>query len=249
MHMCYGFDLLSSKAEAKYIRNAVEEFEAVGKAGWICWALSNHDVTRAATRWNMPEQSMEFAPLSLALLCSLRGSQCLYQGEELGLTEADLPFEVLQDPYGIAFWPEMKGRDGCRTPMPWGDGVRGGFTTSSRPWLPIPPEHRKRAVSRQLGRAGSSLERTKQFLHWRKTQDLLIDGDIVFHDAEEPVLAFSRILGNRAMICVFNVSAAPAQYNLTVQATALEGQGFLATLSGQTLNLPKYGAFFGVYHL
>ena len=249
MHMCYGFDLLSSKAEAKYIRNAVEEFEAVGKAGWICWALSNHDVTRAATRWNMPEQSMEFAPLSLALLCSLRGSQCLYQGEELGLTEADLPFEVLQDPYGIAFWPEMKGRDGCRTPMPWGDGARGGFTTSSRPWLPIPPEHRKRAVSRQLGRAGSSLERTKQFLHWRKTQDLLIDGDIVFHDAEEPVLAFSRILGNRAMICVFNVSAAPAQYNLPVQATALEGHGFLATLSGQTLNLPKYGAFFGVYHL
>ena len=63
------------------------------------------------------------------------------------------------------------------------------------------------------------------------------------------MLAFSRILGNRAMICVFNVSAAPAQYNLPVQATALEGHGFLATLSGQTLNLPKYGAFFGVYHL
>ena len=50
---------------------------------------------------------------------SLRGSVCLYQGEELGLTEADLAFEDLQDPYGIRFWPEFKGRDGCRTPMVW----------------------------------------------------------------------------------------------------------------------------------
>ena len=57
--------------------------------------------------------------------------------EELGLGEADVPFEALQDPYGITFWPNFKGRDGCRTPMPWTEGALAGFTTG-KPWLPIP---------------------------------------------------------------------------------------------------------------
>ena len=57
-------------------------------------------------------------------MLSLRGSVCLYQGEELGLTEAYVPFEELQDPYGKRFWPKFRGRDGCRTPMPWlGDNL------------------------------------------------------------------------------------------------------------------------------
>ena len=76
-----------------------------------------------------------------ALLMSLRGSVCIYQGEELGLGEADLAFEDLQDPYGIRFWPEFKGRDGCRTPMVWeADAPNAGFSTG-RPWLPMPAAH------------------------------------------------------------------------------------------------------------
>lgn len=58
-------------------------------------------------------------------------------GEEVGLPEAGLPFEALRDPYGIAFWPNFKGRDGCRTPMPWRDTPDGGFSTGT-PWLPVP---------------------------------------------------------------------------------------------------------------
>ena len=73
-------------------------------------------------------------------MSSLRGSVCLYQGEELGLDEADIAFEDLRDPYGVAFWPSFKGRDGCRTPMPWDDSDTAGFTTGL-PWLPIPAEH------------------------------------------------------------------------------------------------------------
>ena len=71
------------------------------------------------TRWGGDNPPEDLAKVLIALLTSLRGSVCIYQGEELGLTEADIPFERLQDPYGIAFWPEFKGRDGCRTPMPW----------------------------------------------------------------------------------------------------------------------------------
>ena len=82
-----------------------------------------------------------------ALLLSLRGSVCLYQGEELGLPEADILFEELTDPPGIRFWPEYKGRDGCRTPIPWDEGeAPNGFTTG-KPWLPVKPPHSALAVA------------------------------------------------------------------------------------------------------
>jgi alpha-glucosidase len=72
-----------------------------------------------ATRWGGPQAPALVAKLVLAMQLSLKGTPCLYQGDELALPEADVPFELLQDPYGITFWPEFKGRDGCRTPMPW----------------------------------------------------------------------------------------------------------------------------------
>ena len=62
---------------------------------------------------------MPRARAATTVMLALPGSAYLYQGEELGLPEADLPFDALQDPYGKAFWPNFKGRDGCRTPMVW----------------------------------------------------------------------------------------------------------------------------------
>ncbi len=101
------------------------------RGGWPCWAFSNHDVRRVVTRWGGEQPSNSICANQLiALLCSLRGSVCLYQGEELGLSEAGVPFESLRDPYGIAFWPNFKGRDGCRTPMPWNGAEHAGFSTA-----------------------------------------------------------------------------------------------------------------------
>ncbi len=103
--------------------------EAVAPDAWPCWAYSNHDVVRHITRWSLSDAA---ARAYTVLLMCLRGSLCLYQGEELGLPEAELDFEELQDPYGIEFWPEFKGRDGCRTPMVWTtDNAAAGFTTGS----------------------------------------------------------------------------------------------------------------------
>src|SRR5574337_730477 len=104
--------------------------------GWPCWAISNHDVERVLSRWGNGDASTQLANLFTAIVCSLRGSVCIYQGEELGLTEAEVPYEALRDPYGIAFWPQYKGRDGCRTPMPWNTGAQAGFTTRSPPSRP-----------------------------------------------------------------------------------------------------------------
>ena len=153
LHMCYTFDLLGPKFSAAHVRECVEAFETAVTDGWVCWAFSNHDVVRHVSRWTPPGGDTDaVAKFSIALLACLRGSICLYQGEELGLTEADIAFEDLRDPYGIRFWPGFKGRDGCRTPMVWkAEAENAGFSTA-KPWLPIPPGHRARAVERRGSR-------------------------------------------------------------------------------------------------
>ena len=247
MHMCYGFDLLGGKGDAGFVRKAVEGFEREAKDSWICWATSNHDVARTVSRWGGQKNSHAFAAVSLAMLLSLRGSVCLYQGEELGLPEAEVPFALLQDPYGIAFWPEYKGRDGCRTPMPWTPSAGAGFSTSKKPWLPIPASHRARAVSLQRRDAASALSLVSAFLKWRKSQPALIAGAIAFHDAPEPVLAFSRKLGGQTLLCVFNLGAQPTRFELPtgLALEPLDGHGFTGRLQKGRLALPAYGAYFG----
>ncbi|TJV90224.1 MAG: alpha-glucosidase, partial [Mesorhizobium sp.] len=147
LDMCYTFDLLGPQFSAAHVRGCVEAFESAVSDGWVCWAFSNHDVVRHVTRWTRPGGNTEVvAKFSIALLSCLRGSICLYQGEELGLEEAELALEDLRDPYGIRFWPGFKGRDGCRTPMVWEKGAENAGFSTGKPWLPIPESHRARAV-------------------------------------------------------------------------------------------------------
>lgn len=208
LHMGYSFELLVDDFSAGYIRRTVETLEAKVDEGWPCWAVSNHDVMRAASRWGGAQPSPDFVKLLAALVGSLRGSVCFYQGEELGLPEAEVPFEALQDPYGIAFWPNFKGRDGCRTPMPWIDDGNGtGFTSAEKPWLPIPAAHRALAVSRQDADAASPLNAFRRFLRWRKAHAALVLGDIRFLDADEPVLMFTRTYADETLLIALNLGA------------------------------------------
>jgi len=139
MHMCYAFEFLATDPPtAQRVRDVLTRFYAVAREGWACWAFSNHDCERHASRWRLNDAQLR---LYLALLLSLRGSVCLYQGEELGLPEAYVPFEDLRDPYGIRFWPKFRGRDGCRTPIPWAsDNTYSGFS-EVKPWLPVSIDH------------------------------------------------------------------------------------------------------------
>ncbi len=159
LHMAYAFDFLGGSFDVK---NFSEAIIAASKAkdSWQCLAFSNHDVVRHVSRWAKHGQEEDFARLAAMLLLSMRGSVCLYQGEELGLTEADIAFDELMDPYGVEFWPNFKGRDGCRTPMVWQAQANfGGFTTASKSWLPVPADHLRRAVDQQeRSNAGSVLE-------------------------------------------------------------------------------------------
>ncbi|WP_369937767.1 alpha-glucosidase family protein [Xanthomonas tesorieronis] len=213
LHMGYSFELLTDDFSARYIRETVSSLETAMTEGWPCWAISNHDVQRAVTRWGRGAQTPAFARLLIALLCSLRGSVCVYQGEELGLSEAEVPFEALQDPYGIAFWPSFKGRDGCRTPMPWDDSAQAGFTTG-KPWLPVAPAHRAQSVAAQLADPHSVLTAFQQFQAWRKQHVALRQGDISFVETAEPVLMFQRRHAQQTLLLAFNLSAQASEVTL-----------------------------------
>ncbi|HHY49488.1 MAG TPA: alpha-glucosidase, partial [Alphaproteobacteria bacterium] len=223
LHMCYSFEMLGMPFSAEHFRTRVERFFAAGPNGWPCWSFSNHDVIRHVSRW-APHGADRVAlgRLCAALLLSLRGSVCLYQGEELGLPEADMLFEELTDPPGIRFWPEYKGRDGCRTPMPWEEGgPPSGFTTG-KPWLPVKPPHAALNVAAQEADPDSLLHFYRRMLAFRREQPVLIEGGIEFIKTSEPVLAFRRTGRDGNLVCIFNLSPEPARVTLEGAAPAMQ---------------------------
>ena len=248
LHMAYGFSLFTEEFSAGRIRSVVQEYEKrIRKGGgWGCWSLSNHDNVRVVTRWGKGKDDAGLAKLLVAVLGSLRGSFCIYQGEELGLPEGEVPFDRLIDPYGIAFWPDYKGRDGCRTPMPWtAERPRGGFSTVE-PWLPMSPGHLDRSVASQVGNPRSVLAFYRQFLAWRKAQAPLWRGGLHFYPTPEPILALRRDLGPDRLLAVFNLSPEPVRHTLPARALALEGHGLApCALEDRDLQLPPWGGFFG----
>ena len=148
----------------------------------------------------------EWAKLLATLLMSLRGNVFLYQGEELGLTQADIPFERLRDPEAIANWPLTLGRDGARTPMPWtADSPHAGFS-STEPWLPIPPDHVAKAVAGQDGDANSVLAVTRQLIELRRSSPILRLGSFEPLNLPAPILGFDRVTEQGRLRCLFNLT-------------------------------------------
>ena len=144
--------------------------------------------------------------MKLLLLVALRGNIFLYQGEELGLTQVDIPFDRLRDPEAIANWPLTLGRDGARTPMPWAaDAPQLGFSTGE-PWLPFGPDHAALAVDLQEADSGSMLALTRRLLATRRAHPALRTGAIRFLEASDSMLAFERGSGDENLLCVFNLS-------------------------------------------
>lgn len=245
LHMSYSFELLSDDSSARYIRGTVDALERQMPHGWPCWAISNHDCVRVRSRWASADAPAHIASLFTALACSLRGSVCVYQGEELGLPEAEVPFHALRDPYGIAFWPNSKGRDGCRTPMPWSDGEQAAFT-SGTPWLPLDDRHRAMNVDAQEGYAGSPLHRFRCFMQWRRRQPALRWGDIRFLDMPEPLLAFVRTFGDQTMLALFNLGADDVAVPLPAGRARVHDDHGLpgGRIENGRIQLPGYSAFF-----
>ena len=212
MQMCYAFDFLAKDPPtAPRIAGVLDNLHAVAPGGWACWAFSNHDVMRHVSRWNLTQAA---ARCYVTLLMCLRGSVCLYQGEELGLPEADLHFDDLRDPYGIRFWPEFKGRDGCRTPMVWQRDVPNGGFSDGIPWLPVTREHLAFAVDAQEAAPDAILHHYRRALAFRRAHPVLAKGAMAELCADGNVLGFRREGAGEKMLCAFNLAHEPAELRL-----------------------------------
>ncbi|HWM29511.1 MAG TPA: alpha-glucosidase family protein [Woeseiaceae bacterium] len=247
LHMAYNFELLADDFSLEHIRNAVESLENSAIECWPCRSIGNHDVPRVTTRWGGKDGSQARSKLLNALLLSLKGSVCSYQGDELGLTEAKIAAEDIRDPYGMAFWPLFKGRDGCRTPMPWTVSDAAFGFTGGKPWLPVPAEHRDKAVEKQLQDPDSVLQSYRRFVRWRRAQPALSFGDIRFLESPENTLAFTREYGSSRVLAFFNFNEKTVGYDLPLLAHAeeLAGHGFpTARLLPARVEVAGYAAFF-----
>jgi alpha-glucosidase len=211
VQMCYPFEMLQpSRLTAASLRETFARMREAAPDAWPCWAYSNHDVIRHITRWNLSDAA---ARAYMTLLVCLRGSLCLYQGEELGLPEADITYDELQDPYGLEFWPEFKGRDGCRTPMVWvTDNANGGFT-GGKPWLPVKPPHLPLSVAAQDGDAASMLAHYRRALAFRRAHLTLRSGEMTLPEVSGTVASFMRS-GDETIFCAINMGAEAGKVTL-----------------------------------
>ncbi len=208
-HMCYAFDFLCPHPPtAGYFAKVLNRFSIEAPDSWACWAFSNHDVVRHASRWAKEgDLELPFQKMLTTLLLTMKGSVCIYQGEELGLTEAKMAFEDLQDPYGIEFWPEFVGRDGCRTPMVWDSNEPNAGFSDEKPWLPVVQEHLLKAARWQEDDKDSLLSYYKEFLQFRANMPVLESGEISDIKAEGELLFFKRFSSGTICNCYFNFSA------------------------------------------
>ncbi len=240
LNSAYGFDFLyADRLTPALVRDTQAKWPDTPGRGWPSWAFENHDAPRALSRWCAPEHADVFARMKMLLLASLRGNIILYQGEELGLTQVEIPFEQLRDPEAIANWPLTLSRDGARTPLPWQvQGNQGGFT-SGTPWLPLGADNHARAVDRQEADLASLLHFTRRLLALRKDNPALRIGDFTVLHTSTDVLAFRRTAQGSSVIGVFNMGANAAPWP---PAAPQSGTVLAATNGAAPGQLPPFAA-------
>jgi alpha-glucosidase len=139
---------------------------------------------------------------------SLPGAAYVYEGDELGLPNADLPDWALQDPTWERSGHTERGRDGERVPMPWaGSAPLFGFTTGGSTWLPMPDDWAGVTVEAESADPDSTLALYQDALELRrKLAELRVD-DFSWLDAPDGCLAYRR---GQGLVVVLNAGDAPA---------------------------------------
>ncbi|MEU6825972.1 glycoside hydrolase family 13 protein [Streptomyces atriruber] len=220
MHQAFNFQYLGTSWDSAELREVIDaSLAAMRPVGApATWVLSNHDVTRHATRLANPpglgtqlrtagdrELGLRRARAATLLMLALPGSAYVYQGEELGLPDVtDLPDEVRQDPSFIRAEGQDGFRDGCRVPIPWTtEGSSYGFGAGGS-WLPQPASWGGLSVQAQTGDPGSTLELYRSALAVRRAEPGLGAGAAIeWLDAPDGVLAFAR----EGFVCTVNTTA------------------------------------------
>jgi alpha-glucosidase len=186
LQLAFNFSLVFQDWNADAIRESIDS--SLATLPIVTWVLENHDVTRIVTRFGERE-----ARAAALLLLALPGPVFLYQGQELGLEEVDLPDEVRQDPIFKRTGGERKGRDGCRVPLPWTREL------PARSWLPMPASWSERSVEAQAGDPSSALSLYRRAIGARPS------GGFAWRESPPGSLVFER----DSVVCAVNVSAEP----------------------------------------
>ncbi|MEQ6901499.1 alpha-amylase family glycosyl hydrolase [Nocardioides sp. YIM 152588] len=228
MHTAFNFPYLKSPWDAAALREVIDatlaSFEPIGVPS--TWVLTSHDEIRPVTRYGRPTTSSFFitdgegeesdlalgtrrARAAALLMLALPGGAYIYQGEELGLPHVDdLPDEVLQDPMFLRSGGALRGRDGCRVPLPWsGSSPPFGFSPDGvLPWLPQPASWADLTVEAESGDESSTLSLYRAALRLRRGTDGLLGAPLVWRESAEEVLDFERA---GALRCVVNLGDRP----------------------------------------
>ncbi len=212
LHTAFNFDFLKAKWDAPTLRSVIDACRAADSAvgAPTTWVLANHDVTREPTRYGGGRTGLRRARAAALLMLALPGGAYVYQGEELGLEEVtDLPEDVLADPAWQRSGHTVRGRDGCRVPVPWStEGPSLGFGDSA-PWLPQPPEWARLSMQAQSDVPGSTLELYRAALALRR--ELLTGQSMKWLDSPDSALAFRRDEGPAAVVCLVNIGTEPIE--------------------------------------
>lgn len=203
VHLPFNFQLIEADWNAAELADRITEYEAaLPEGGWPNWVLGNHDRPRIATRVGERQ-----ARVAAVLLLTLRGTPTLYQGDELGLPDAQVSADKVQDPRELREPGLGLGRDPVRTPLPWTE--QGGFTTGD-PWLPIDPAHLPINVAAQADDPHSMLTLYRRLLTLRRATPALATGAISDVRAEGDVLTYVRSDGTDRYRIALNLGHAPA---------------------------------------
>lgn len=209
LHLAFNFRLLQADFDAQEIRGAIDNsLAAVGLVGASAtWALENHDVERAVTRYGGGTVGLDRARAMALVLLALPGAVFVYNGQELGLPNVELPDSALQDPVWERSGHTERGRDGCRVPLPWsGDAPAFGFSDNPDTWLPMPPDWAHLTVEGQRSDRSSTLSLYRQALEIRRSRNELAGSPIDWLDAPAGLLVFRRA----GLVCVLNAGNSPA---------------------------------------
>ena len=246
LHMAYTFAMLNKEMNAEYFDHVVRFTEDMIEDGWPCWSLSNHDCTRMMSRYNCFYEREGFQQMMLLLLLSLRGTPIIYYGEEIDMEEYPISKEEVKDPQGIRFWPEIKGRDGCRLPFPWDSKASNqGFNKGAKPWLPA-----KNTVTldKAVADPNSTFHVLKEMLTIRKNYPALQIGNFREILIEGKCFVFERKTVNQTILIAANFSVEEHHLKLPVkvdQDLTPKALKRSCTINNQQLVLPGSGYFVG----
>ena len=191
------------------------------------WTLESHDAERTVTRYGGGETGLARARAMAQVMLALPGAAFIYNGEELGLPNVDLPDEALQDPVWERSGHTRRGRDGCRVPLPWaGNAPPFGFSENPDTWLPIPPDWSALTVESQLDAAGSTLSFFRRALELRRSRTEFDGSAIEWMRSGRDGLVF-RLVGG-GLVCALNAGrrpmALPAGELILASAAMLDGR-------------------------